>query len=220
MPVGDLMTKEEKMPYVRFETQAVENKAASLDAGHFVGSDKDYAYITPPGSRDTRVFEVDEWFELMKGQVMAERLSPQWRQAYMEQYKKWKAGQETPPDGTPIKEWPVASPAQIKAMLSLNILTVEQMAELNDEGIRNLGMGATELRHKAKAWLQSSKDKGVVTQEVAKLKMENTALQTSVETLTKQVETLMAAMKINTTGVVAPASEGLQLDDEPPKRKR
>ena len=38
-------------PYVQFEMRAVEDRQASIDAGHYVAKDVAYAIITPAGSR-------------------------------------------------------------------------------------------------------------------------------------------------------------------------
>ena len=182
--------REERPALVRFERVAVEDKAASLQAGHYVAKDVDYALITPPYSKDVFKIKIPQWFANMQQDVANGRLPEKWERDYRDTYERWKAGQEIPLNGVPIKGWGVISPAQQETLTRLNILTVEDLAAVNDEGIRRIGMGAVELKNKAKAWLAQIKDKGPLTQEVAALKTENDVLKASVAALEKRVELL------------------------------
>ena len=188
--VGMVAEREERPALVRFERVAVEDKAASLQAGHYVAKDVDYALITPPYSKDVFKIKIPQWFANMQQDVANGRLPEKWERDYRDTYERWKAGQEIPLNGVPIKGWGVISPAQQETLTRLNILTVEDLAAVNDEGIRRIGMGAVELKNKAKAWLAQIKDKGPLTQEVAALKTENDVLKASVAALEKRVELL------------------------------
>lgn len=60
---------EARPPYVMFETRAVEDRAASLEKGHYVTRDVDYAIITPMGSKDRTERVIKEWFDQLQQQV-------------------------------------------------------------------------------------------------------------------------------------------------------
>lgn len=184
--------RKERPAYVRFERVAVEDKAASLREGHYVARDVDMANVTPPYSKDVFKTKASSWFATLEQDVQNGRIDPRWVEDYKAAYARWKAGEELPLNGTPIKGWGVISPAQQETLIRMNVLTVEDLAAMNDEGIRRVGMGGNDLKNKAGAWLAQLKDKGPLTQEVASIKAENLLLKTSVETLTKQVEALMA----------------------------
>jgi len=62
------------MPYVRFERVAVEDKAGSLAAGHYVALDVDMANVTPPYSKDIMKYKVLNWFEQLKTDSMNGRI--------------------------------------------------------------------------------------------------------------------------------------------------
>jgi hypothetical protein len=181
----------ERPPLVRFERRGIEDRNASLEQGRYMEKDVDVALITPPGSRDVMVHNVDEWFKGLHRSVRESRMPQAWLERYKESYEHWKRGEEIPVNGTPIKGWGVISPAQAKNLIGLNILTVEDLAKLNDEGIRRIGMGGVDLKHKATAWLRQLEDKGMLTQEHAALKAENQALKSQVEALAKQMETFI-----------------------------
>jgi len=224
MSVNDVLERKDRPAYVRFERVPVEDKAASVAAGHYVAKDIDFANITPPYSKDVFKIKVPQWLSNMKQDVQNGRMPQEWMDKYIDAYNRWKNGQEIPLNGTPIKGWGVISPAQQETLIRLNILTVEDLAAMNDEGIHRVGMGASELRNKAKGWLAQLNDKGPLTLEVSTLKSENEQLKISVQTLTAQVQALMAMAQASSNQTSQPeqSSEiGVSdiLDDAPVIRR-
>lgn len=190
MSVGDLIVREERPPYVRFERQVVEDKAASLAAGHYVGKDVDFVMVTPSGSKDEMVSKVDRWFENTERNVRDGRMNPKWLDLWKEGYKKWKNGQEMPLNGTAIRGWGLISPALQETLIRMHCMTIEDLAALNDEGMRRVGMGAMELKNKAKNWLQAMKDHGPIASQITALEQENKILKSQIDTLGAQVAAL------------------------------
>jgi hypothetical protein len=186
----------QKPAYVTFETRAVEKKKESERKGYYVAEDQDFAIVRQPGSVDSTIWEVKKWLDQNKREVENGRLNPAHEQYYRQAYEHFKKGQEIPVEGTPIKTWPVISPAQVGALTALHIRTVEELANLPDDGVRRIGMGGIDLKNKAKAWLASAQDKGKVTQELAGLQAKNTMLEGTIETLQKQVKELEALVKV------------------------
>lgn len=217
--------RKDRPAYVRFERVAVEDKAASLAAGRYVAKDVDMAYITPPYSRDIIPKRVTDWFEQLKSQVAADRMPAEWAQQYRRSYEAWKNGQELPLKGTPIKGWGVISPAQQETLIRMNILTVEDLRDVNDEGMRHIGLGGLELKNKANAWLSQMDDKGGITLKMAALEQRNAELEGSVSTLQRQVTELLSVVKAQggvNVGSYEQPSAGITaadlLEDEPVAR--
>ena len=165
---------------------------------------RDMVLVTPPYSKDVFKKEAKSWFDDLAVDVANERIQASWVDKFKDSYERWKSGQELPLDGTPIRGWGVISPAQQENLIRVNILTVEDLSKINDEGTRRVGMGATELKNKALAWLAQLNDKGPLTQEVAELRNANSQLTQQVGTLTSQVEQLMAQLR--TQPVAQPAA--------------
>lgn len=188
--VGAVVDRKERPAYVRFERRAIEDRTVQSTNGRWPKRDVDYVLVTPPYSRDVFESVADEWLKQMRHEVDQGRLPEEWCDRYQQQYEKWKIGQEMPLNGEPIKGWGVISPAKQANLIALNILTVEDLAAVNDTGLRMIGMGAAELRDKAKAWLSQMADKGPLTQENANLKAENIALLASVSSLEARVKEL------------------------------
>jgi hypothetical protein len=161
---------EARPPYVQFEVRSVEDRQASIDAGHYVGKDIHIAIITPAGSKDRVERVVQEWFAHLENEVGADRFPSSWLSAYRDAYDRWSKGQGEEFDGTAIKSWPVVSPTQVKMLQSLNVHTVEDLASLNEEGILRIGMGGRSLKQKAIDWLESSRDNGKVAMQLEELR--------------------------------------------------
>lgn len=202
--VDQVLDRKERPPYVRFERVAVEDKAAGIREGHYVAKDVDFAFITPPYSKDLFKKEAKDWFADMEQQVSNGRLPEAWLQGWRDKYRAWQSGQEIPLHGVPIRGWGVISPAQQETLIRLSVTTVEDLAEMNDEGMRRVGMGAVELRNKARAWLAQLSDKGPLTQEMAALQGENSLLKANLETLTAQVDELRKQVRAASVGAAVP----------------
>jgi len=216
--VNDVVDRKERPAYVSFHRLPVEDKAKSLEMGHYVAKDVDMAHITAPYSKDIFKIKAAQWFADMARDVQLGKMPQDWADNYKKQYDAWKNGQELPLNGTPIRGWMVISPAQQETLIRMNVLTVEDAAEMNDEGLRNYGMGAADLKFKAKGWLSQAKDKGPLTMEIAAVQAENTILKGSVESLQKQVTGLMAMVQAQQTSpaplVNTDISASDLLDDE------
>lgn len=188
---AELSERAERPAYVRFKRIAIEDKAATLAAGHYVGKDVDFALITPPYSRDVIEVKIPQWKLNMEMDVRNERMPKKWMDDYLYAYQAWLNGQEIPLNGTPIRGWGVISPAQQETLIRMTILTVEDLAAVNDEGIRRIGMGGTDLKHKAKAWLAQLGDKGPLTIQMSALQQENENLKGELATIREQMKQLL-----------------------------
>lgn len=190
MSVNDLVRDEERPAMVRFERRPIEDKPASREAGQVVYKDVDFVLVTPPFSKDLFEHKVEVWFQNVDINVRNGRTKPEWRDYWHECYEKWKRGEEAPLNGTSVKNWPAITPAQCKTLLVANILTIEDLAIANDEGVRRLGMGGHELKSKAKAYVKAVKDTGPLVMEIAALEKENAIQQGTIASLAEKVDIL------------------------------
>jgi len=190
MSVGDIADREARPPYVRFERRPIEDKEASLQEGRYVAKDVDFVLITPPYSKDCVEQKVSRWLENIEKQVKDGRTPQKWVDLWKEGLNKWRNGQEIPLNGTPILGWGVISPAQQQMLIAMNCLTVEDLAAVNDEGLKRIGMGGLELKNKAKNWLSSVNEHGPLTLKMSALESENAQLKASLDGLKSQIETL------------------------------
>lgn len=186
-----MQANQDRPPYVTFEQRAVEDRAATEEAGHYVARDVIYAIITPMGSKDKIEKVAEEWFKQLRQQVQEGRFLLEWLKGYELAYGDFKEGRETPLNGTPILGWNVVSPALQKTIVDgAGIRTVEDLAVANESAIMLLGIGGRGLKQKAQAWLDSSKDTGTITLELEKLRQGMEELKIRLDTVTEERDAL------------------------------
>lgn len=147
--------QEPRPPYVRFDMRAVEKRDAS---GNVRYEDVPYAIVTPHGARDSVEKIVPEWFPILKEEVRQGRFPQTWLDSYNSTFNAWKNDQILPVNGTSIKNWPSASPAEVAILSRLGIVAVEDLAQANAELQNRIGMGAVSLVNRAKNFLEAQKD--------------------------------------------------------------
>ncbi len=211
--VGDMSERKDRPAYVRFDRLAVEDVLASAKAGHYVARDVDYALVTPAYSRDVFKSKVTSWLPELRRQANEGKIPQEWLTHYEAAYQAFQKGQAVPLTGTPIKGWGMISPAQQETLVQLMVLTVEDLAAMNAEGMRVIGMGAMALRDKAQAWLSQLHDKGPLTQEIAMVKAENVRLTGEVSLLTRQVQELRDQLRAVPNEPIQAAADEITLDD-------
>lgn len=189
------MAEEPKPPFVRFEVRAIEDRGATIEAGHYVGQDVVFAIVTPAGTRERLEKNADDWLAGIEEGVKQERIPPSWFDTYKKALENFKSAQETPEFGTPVKDWPGASPSQIKTLVDINVTTVEELSTANEETLSRLGMGGRALKQKAIIWLESSGDQGKITEEMTRLSVKNEELEASNIELRDRLVSLEALVK-------------------------
>lgn len=164
--------------HILFEVKAIEDRAATIKAGHTCYKDVEFCTITPPGGSLVIHAEVDD--------TVKER--------YASRYNAWLEGREEPVEGTPITMWPGASPAVAATLKGLAVHTVEALAGANDSILERIGPGARALQEKAKTWLASAEDIGKVAEQVAALTIENAELKERNAQLTQALAAFKAKL--------------------------
>lgn len=196
--LSEVRAKDGKPAYIEFKRDPKYLPKQSEKAGYPIHVEVDYVTVRQIGSNDSVIFEVPTWLAQNRIDVQQGRLHPQFAAMYEESYKRWQSGQEMPLEGTPIKSWPVLRPAQVATLLLVNVRTVEDLATLNDEGLKRVGMGGIDLKQKAQSWMAQAQDKGPLTMEVAGLKKENETLKLTLDTLMQKVEAMQRQPSVAT----------------------
>lgn len=189
------MEMADRPPYVRFEQRAEEDRNGSIEAGHYVAKNINYALITSPGSKDCVEKIAEDWLAQIKNKAREGGFPPQWADHFAFAYKQWQEENTIPENGTPIKGWALLSPAMQQQVLAANIRTVEDLAVMNESGLARVGMGARDLQRKAAAWLEEARSTGAVASKNAALEMKVEQLLERLLTLEEENKALKAAKK-------------------------
>jgi hypothetical protein len=145
--------------------------------------------------------DVDHVEIIVAGQDKQKFIGPvneQIQARFPEEYEQFMRGQQEVRVGTPIEQWPQLTPSQVLMLKQLNIYSVEDVASLSDENVRNVGPGGYKLRDDAVRFLKTA----TIAVEAGKM-----------EELQKQMAELAAANK-------AQAARIAELENKPEKKKQ
>jgi hypothetical protein len=142
-----------------FKYRAVENPAKSKLAGRPIFDDVEEVEIRAPGSKDVKVFPAlavsydvvrsDPYTGEVRYITYAER--------FQHQYRQFKMQQQQTKSGTPLASVSFLTEARKAEMRALNIYTVEQLAAIDGQELKNLGMGGRDLKNSAQAYIDDAK---------------------------------------------------------------
>lgn len=160
-------------PFVEFKRIAVADVKRTQELGRRVTKDVDFAFIMQPGSRDQVERIAADWLKMLKDKALngsPDSYPQEWIDGFHRKYEAWQQGQDAPLNGTSVREWPALSPSQAANFVALNILTIEDVAAMTEDAMRNVGMGGRDLREKARDWLAGGEIAKTVQQENEGLK--------------------------------------------------
>jgi len=127
--------------YARFYWTSKQDIHASEQAGRPIFKDIEYVEILAAGNANN---------------IIRKPASDMERYRFHREYAKFKEGDTEQLIGTPLSEVPWITRSQVEELNYRKVRTLEQLAELNDQACNVPGM--YELKRKAGAWLEKSKE--------------------------------------------------------------
>jgi len=161
----------ERPPFLRFHDMSVEDRAATIEAGHLVLKSQHMVTVRQIGSKDGPEFIVEPWLKQQDDMAALGKLPREWAASYRKQYEAWRAGMEGPVNGFPIREWAAVNRAMAESMFAVGISSVEDLAAANEETLARIGMGARLWQQKARAWLET-KSGGISPEDITAMRAE------------------------------------------------
>lgn len=155
----------------KFYMSAVEDTAASAEAGRPIFKEKEFIEIMAPGNLNN---------------IVRRPASQQDRQRFPGAYRAFRAGNGEGVIGTPLSEVIWINKGQVEELSYNNIRSIEQLAVVDDTACARIP-GLLTLREKAKHYLEVSKDSARFT----KLEHENEELKNQIESLKAAVQDQM-----------------------------
>ena len=161
---------------VGFYRKSILNSAKSKEQGKRICEDRDFVMIQHPGENLTKVDRPVQDSDKV-------RWPRQWAQ--------YSQGRKQVPDGIPITLLYPDKPSITDMLISYNIHTVEQLANLSADGIQTVGMGCQEWVNKAGSYLKQA-EKGV---DFHRFEQERERKDQQIATLERQVRDLGAQLQ-------------------------
>lgn len=156
-------------PLIEFEYMAVEDRDETIKAGYLQYRNEPMAIIRQAGSHDTVTKPVDEMLKKLFKDGHEGRCPLDWHKHYEAAFQAWKEGNEIPPFGTPVITCLMLTPAEQKMLIQAGIRTLEDAADMSEQALGMVGMGAREIKEKAKVAISSASKLG---EENMRLKVE------------------------------------------------
>lgn len=175
----------------RFYMHTTQNEAKSREAGRPIFDEMEVCEVRMAANKQTvGVFPAHEVFKRVhRNDGSSEELT--YAIAFNEQYKKFKANEAQDLSGTPLSEAPFLTQAKRLELKAMNVHTVEALAAVDGQPLKQLGMTGREMKNQAMAYLAKANEGADVTRIAA----ENVAMSQELSELRKQVQELTAAAK-------------------------
>lgn len=140
----------------RFFLMPIKNELESKKQGRPIFEDVEVCEVRFSGNREKvihapahEVFRTDRDIEGNTNEIT-------YALAYNEQYRAFKAGDAQTLRGTPLSEVSFLTPAKVLMLKALSVHTVESLAALDGNNLKQLGMGGRELKVQAQTYLDNA----------------------------------------------------------------
>jgi len=158
----------------RFYWEAKEIRAAADGMPKY--EDVEFIEIRQPGARDA----------LYEGPVTESH-----RQRWPDRYKRWQEKRQSPREGLPLEHWPLMTKAEVLELQEAKVFTVQELANVPDSNLKNLGLFAGQKTKKARDFLANAKDGALLSV----LRTENEKLKEEIDFERKRIAYLETQMK-------------------------
>lgn len=199
--LDEIVGPQDKLLVARFYAEPVQNAEKSQRAGRPIFDDVEMCEIRSAGNKQTvwafRAHEI--WKEKPNQFGIVEPITYAMR--FQSQYQQFKAGEAQTMEGTPLSEAPFLTQGKRLELKALSIHTLEQLAALDGNPLKQLGIGGRELKNQAMAYLE----KAAGTADVTRLAADVAGLREAVSEKDKELAQLREALLAKTEGK-APAA--------------
>lgn len=176
-----------------FRASTVKNEGRTALAGRPIYDDLEVVDIRKPGCRDYGTYPAHAWSPGFKTDpVTGEYRQVTYAERFQKQYLQFKAHSQQTKAGTPLSQASFLTEARRLELRAFNIYTVEALAAIDGQELKNLGPGGRELKNHAELYLKSADTGAQSTQmqaELEALKAKNLALEDDNKALLVKVKT-------------------------------
>ena len=141
---------------VLFKTLALENEDKSKLAGRPIFDDVEQVEIRGPGSRNSTVHPVNEVSHWMDDPYTGRQRQVTYAERFQRQYNQFKEHAAQTASGTPLAHVPFLTEGKRAELRSLNVYTVEALAAVDGQELKNLGHNGRDLKNKAEEYIANA----------------------------------------------------------------
>ena len=171
-----------------FRLLARPNPVKSLAEGRPIFDDVEVCEIRRPGARDWSSYPADAHSHWRNDPFTGDQSQVTYAERFPRQYAQFKAQQQQTKSGTPLDYVPFLTEAKRAELRAQNIYTVEQLAAIDGQELKNLGTYGRDLKNRAEEFIADGKAKAPDMQLAAELeamRAKNAILEEDIEALKK-----------------------------------
>lgn len=169
-----------------FKTTAMQNLRKTAEEGRPIFDDVEVVELHYPGSKNVGAYHATDFSHWADDPLSGGQVKISYAERFMRQYQQFKMRVTQTKSGTPLANAAFLTPARQAELKALNVYTVEALAAVDGQELKNLGMGGRELKNQAIEYLEESKT-GAGS---AKLQAEIDALKAKNEVLEEDLKSL------------------------------
>lgn len=140
-----------------FKNIPLKHGAKSLEAGRPIYEDVEHVELRASGTRNYGVYPATEFSHWEVNPETGEQTKVTYAERFSRQYRQFKEKQQQTKVGTPLDHAPFLTDARRAELRAQNIYIVEQLAEIDGQELKNLGVGGRDMKNRAIEWLADAK---------------------------------------------------------------
>lgn len=140
-----------------FKHVGIQNQAKSNTAGRPIFDDVEICEIRVPGRADIKHFPATEFSHWKEDPFTGGLVKVTYAERFSRQYQQFKQQLAQTKSGTPLSEVPFLTEARRAELRALNVYTVEQLAHMDGQELKNLGPGGREWKNQAMDYIAESR---------------------------------------------------------------
>jgi hypothetical protein len=163
-----------------FRNHAVKNDAATAKHGRLIYDDMEVCDIRFAGSRAMSTFPAIALSHWSVDPETGDQVPVTYAERFQRQYQQFKSASNQTKSGTPLQYVPFLTEGKRAELRALNIYTVEALASIDGQELKNLGQYGRDLKNKALEFMQQGETHAPSTQlqaELDALKARNAVLE-------------------------------------------
>ena len=150
------MARDERGIVAIFRIHTVKNNQKSIDQGRPIYDDVEVCELRFAGSKTVSVFEAAAFSHWDVDDETGEQRKYTYAERFPRQFQQFRAREQQTKAGTPLDYLPFLTEARRAELRALNVYTVEALASVDGQELKNLGPGAREFKNKAIECLDNS----------------------------------------------------------------
>src|SRR4249920_961142 len=152
-----------------FKELAVKDEVASLAAGRPVFVDEEIVELHYPGSKNWSAHPATSFSNWVTDPTTGEQVKVTYAERFRRQYQQFKAHATQTKVGTPLQYVPFLTEARRAELRAQNIYTVEALAHIDGQELKNLGQGGRDMKNAAMEYVAASQTGAISAQVQAEL---------------------------------------------------